>query len=195
MKKYTASPGRFALLILLILCSISTISAQNKAVKIESELLSNLYRVDENLFRSEQPKAPAMKELERMGVQSILNLRRTKSDNRKAKNTNLDLRHVRINTWTIEYNELVAAMKEIKTAPKPVLVHCMHGSDRAGAVVAAYRITFNGWTKEQSLQELRFGGFGFHETWFPNIVSLIEAIDEQQLRQAVGIEMETTKIN
>lgn len=184
-----------AFLVLFNLFLLSSASAQNKAVKVESEFLNNFYKVDENLFRSEQPGAAAMKDLEKIGISSILNLRRTKTDKREARNTELELRQVRINTWTINYAELVNALKEIKDAPKPVLVHCMHGSDRAGAVVAAYRIAFNGWTKEQALEELRFGGFGFHEKWFPHIVQLIENIDEQQMRREVGIEIESTKNN
>jgi tyrosine-protein phosphatase SIW14 len=184
-----------AILMLFTLFLLSTASAQDKAVKVESEFLYNLHRVDENLFRSEQPGAAAMKDLEKIGISSILNLRRTKTDKRKARNTELELRHVRINTWTINYAEVVNALQEIKDAPKPVLVHCMHGSDRAGAVVAAYRIAFNGWSKEQALEELRFGGFGFHEKWFPHIVRLIENIDEQELRLKVGIEIQTSKNN
>jgi protein tyrosine/serine phosphatase len=180
---------------LLFLFISSTATAQTKAVKVNSEFLHNFYWVDENLYRSEQPNAAAMIELEKLGISSILNLRRTKTDKREARMTELELRHVRINSWTINYAELVKALKEIKDAPKPVLVHCKHGSDRAGAVVAAYRIAFNGWSKEQALEELRFGGFGFHEKWFPHIVRLIENIDEQQLRLEVGIEIETTKNN
>jgi len=189
MKNYKRRCCEIGFLIAVYLLSASSLTAQDKVIKIESEHLSNFYRVDENLFRSEQPKAVAMKEIETMGVQSVLNLRRTRTDKRKARNTGLELRHVRINTWTIDYPELLSAMQEIKQSPKPVLVHCMHGSDRAGAVVAAYRIAFNGWTKEQALEELRFGGFGFHERWFPHIVRLIENIDEQQMRRELEIEM------
>jgi tyrosine-protein phosphatase SIW14 len=195
MKNYKRRCREIGFLIAVYLISASSITAQDKVINIDSEHLSNFYRVDENLFRSEQPKAAAMKELEAIGIQSVLNLRRTKTDKRKARNTELELRHVRINTWTINYAEVVNALQEIKDAPKPVLVHCMHGSDRAGAVVAAYRIAFNGWTKEQALEELRFDGFGFHERWFPHIVRLIENIDEQQLRREVGIEIESTKNN
>jgi tyrosine-protein phosphatase SIW14 len=195
MKNYKRRCREIGFLIAVYLISASSITAQDKVINIDSEHLSNFYRVDENLFRSEQPKAAAMKELEAIGIQSVLNLRRTKTDKRKARNTELELRHVRINTWTINYAEVVNALQEIKDAPKPVLVHCMHGSDRAGAVVAAYRIAFNGWSKEQALDELRFGGFGFHEKWFPHIVRLIENIDEQELRLNVGIEIQTTKNN
>lgn len=35
---------------------------------------------------------------------------------------------------------IIDALKVIKDAPKPILVHCLHGSDRTGAVIAMYRI-------------------------------------------------------
>jgi tyrosine-protein phosphatase SIW14 len=181
---------RISFLLVVLLAVNVHVNAQSErqlAVKIEAENLYNLHKVDDVLYRSEQPAANGMSELEMIGLKSVVNLRRTRKDNRKARKTNLELHHVRINTWTIDYENLVAALKAIDRAQKPVLIHCMHGSDRAGAVTAAYRIAFNGWTKEEALKELRFGGFGFHESWFPNIVQLIESIDEQQLRKDAGI--------
>jgi protein tyrosine/serine phosphatase len=65
------------------------------------------------------------------------------------------------------------------------MVHCWHGSDRTGSVVAAYRIVFEGWTTAAALDELRHGGFGYHERWFPNIVELFETLDADELRQRV----------
>jgi tyrosine-protein phosphatase SIW14 len=73
----------------------------------------------------------------------------------------------------------------VRDAPKPVLVHCWHGSDRTGSVVAAYRIVFQNWTPAAALDELRHGGFGYHEKWFPNIITLFETLDADALRQRV----------
>jgi len=179
----------FFLSVLLMAVNVS-LQAQQKqpfAEKIHAQNLHNIHRIDAALYRSEQPNKRGMHELESLGIKSVVNLRRTRKDNWKARKTNLELHHVRINSWTIDYENLVAALQAIDRAPKPALIHCMHGSDRAGAVTAAYRIAFNGWTKEEAIKELRLGGFGFHEEWFPNILRLIESIDEQQLRKDAGI--------
>ena len=82
-------------------------------------------------------------------------------------------------------DDLVSGLRLLRDAPKPVLVHCWHGSDRTGSLVAAYRIVFQDWTREAALDELRHGGFGYHERWFPNIIKLFEALDPAELRRRV----------
>ena len=51
--------------------------------KIESKNFRNLYKLNDSLYRSEQPSKKGMKELERIGIKSILNLRRQKTDEKK----------------------------------------------------------------------------------------------------------------
>ncbi len=41
----------------------------------------------------------------------------------------------------------------------PILVHCLHGNDRTGIVIAAYRILINGWTVEKAKNEMYAHGF------------------------------------
>jgi protein-tyrosine phosphatase len=43
-------------------------------------------------------------------------------------------------------------------ANQPVFVHCYHGEDRTGAVVALYRIVFQGCTVDQAHQEMMKDG-------------------------------------
>jgi protein-tyrosine phosphatase len=38
--------------------------------------------------------------------------------------------------------------------PFPVLIHCKAGSDRAGIMIALYRIKFHGWSIEEARQEM-----------------------------------------
>jgi protein tyrosine/serine phosphatase len=85
----------------------------------------------------------------------------------------------------ITTDDLVEALRIFREADKPVLVHCMHGSDRTGSFVAAYRIVFQNWTREAALDEFRHGGFGYHEKWFPNLIELLGTLDEEDLRERV----------
>ena len=75
----------------------------------------------------------------------------------------LRLERVRFKMWHPE-NEDVVKFLRIATTPalQPVLVHCQHGSDRTGTMVAIYRIAFESWTKAQATDEMINGGFGFH---------------------------------
>lgn len=81
-----------------------------------------------------------------------------------------------ISSWQIyvtgisqEY--LAEIVKTVQLADKPVLVHCQHGEDRTGLVVATYRVIANGWTKDVAWTEaLKFGyrhliNFGLNKTW------------------------------
>ncbi len=56
--------------------------------------------------------------------------------------------------------EVDKALDVIRDRSKqPVLVHCRHGEDRTGAVIAAYRVVVNGWdpaAAEREARELRF---------------------------------------
>lgn len=57
---------------------------------------------------------------------------------------------------TIE--QFLAIMDDPETYP--VLLHCKAGLHRTGVLVAAYRMEYEGRTRQQALQELRDNGFG-----------------------------------
>lgn len=48
-------------------------------------------------------------------------------------------------------NEIIRTLRE---APKPVLIHCLAGSDRTGLVSALYCLTLKGETPAQADREL-----------------------------------------
>ena len=65
-------------------------------------------------------------------------------------------------------DDLLQVMRHIQQAQKlnqKVLIHCYHGSDRTGASVAMYRIIFENWPTEDALNEIKYGGYGFHPVW------------------------------
>jgi len=175
----------FITLLISVSCGISEAvlnTPSTWAQKVQTTSFQNLYKVDENLFRSEQPTKLGMKQLQDLGIKSILNVRNLRNDKCEAKSTDLILKRKRINTWTINYDEVVAALKLIKNSPKPVLIHCKHGSDRTGCVVAAYRMSFQNWSKEEAINEFKSGGYGYHEDAFKNVLKLLESIDAEKLK-------------
>jgi protein tyrosine/serine phosphatase len=179
------------LILILFSCAGPRIVADDRpsawSQKIELDGFSNIYKIDDQVYRSEQPHSREMNILSEYGIKSILNLRQVRNDNREAKGTTLVLKHVPINTWRMSYDDLVKAMVFMQSAEKPVLVHCLHGSDRTGAVIAAYRIVHNGWTKEEAIKELVEGGYGYHATWFPNIIELINSLNVEDLKKDIQI--------
>ena len=79
------------------------------AKPIQLSGVGNLFQVDSFIYRSEQPTAIGMFELEKIGVKSIINLRNLRNDKNELKGKQIIGFQKRINTWTITFDEVVAA--------------------------------------------------------------------------------------
>lgn len=154
---------------------------------VELKGVPNLHKVDEGLYRSAQPSAEGMKALKELGVETIVNLRSFHSDRDEIGTTGLGYEHIYMKAWHPEYKEAVRFL-QIATNPKrrPVLVHCMHGSDRTGAMVAVYRMAVEGWPKDRALREMTEGGYGYHTIWV-NLPEWMEELDVEQVRKDAGL--------
>ena len=120
-------------------------------------------------------------------IRTIVSLRASMDDSSLvAASSALRLEEISFKTWHPE-NEDVVMFLRIATTPalQPVLVHCWHGSDRTGTMVAVYRIVIEGWTKAQATDEMINGGFGFHPLW-QNLIRYIEALDVDAIRAQVA---------
>jgi protein tyrosine/serine phosphatase len=157
------------------------------AVPVIGSSLKNFYALDEKVYRSEQPDTEAFAQLEAFGIKEVLNLRQFHTDHDEAKATGIKLHRVKMNAGDIQPDQLVAALRIIREAQGPILIHCWHGSDRTGIVSAAYRIVFQGWSKEKAIQELKEGGYGYHGRFYPNIIRTLKALDVKSLRLELGL--------
>jgi protein tyrosine/serine phosphatase len=155
------------------------------AVKINDCGLANLYKVDEGVYRSEQPDKKQFQALEKYGIKEILNLRYWHSDKRHAKATNLTLHRVKMNAHNANDFDVVSALRIIKNRKGPILIHCHHGSDRTGLVIAMYRLVFLNETKENVIDEMINGGFGFHEI-YDNIPRYINNVNVNNIRKQLN---------
>jgi tyrosine-protein phosphatase SIW14 len=152
------------------------------AEKMHIRGFRNLYKINEDLYRSEQPHEKGMKDLQKIGIHTIVDLRSCQNDQNEAFNTKLVLIHIPIHAGRISYNDILLSLKSIHNAQKPVLVHCLHGSDRTGCIVAAYRMVYENWSKEEAINEFLEKDFGYHNTLYPNILSLLRSLDTDLLK-------------
>ncbi len=154
------------------------------AQPVQVEGLPNLHRVSGKLYRSAQPTAEGMRAAERLGIRTVVSLRSGQRDAPLALGTDLLLRHVPMRAWDPHFPAAVAALSAIAVSPGPVLVHCWHGADRTGMVVALYRMLEQGWTREAAIREMLEGGYGYHSIW-KDIISFLETVDLEAMRRAL----------
>ena len=116
----------------------------------------------------------------------ILNLRNWINDSYEVKGTNIKEYRVRMRAKRIMDSDVIEALKVIVNSSKPVLVHCYHGSDRTGCIVACYRMVVQMWPREEAIAEFEKKELGYNEAFFPNIRNYLEKVDIESLRKAIS---------
>ena len=123
--------------------------------------LPNFQKVNEGLFRGGQPRQGGYELLSQMGVKTVVNLR---DDDSRAKEEEFEVEQAGLKYFNVPLRRLgppkdekIEALLSIITNPEnqPVFVHCAQGADRTGIVIAAYRITYDGWTFDQAKAEAK----------------------------------------
>ena len=155
------------------------------AQPVASVNVPNLHMVTPELYRAAQPDAAAMQALAEMGIKTIISLRHSKGDRALTAGTGMTLVELPVSAGKAGNDAFVlSALQAICDAEKPVLIHCMHGADRTGLVIAMYRVVEQGWDKEATIDEMTHGGYGFHSI-YDNLPTYIRNADVASLRQAL----------
>ncbi len=147
---------------------------------------ANAHRITATLYRSAQPTREGMRAFAELGVRRVLNLRRFSSDVDLVQGTSLALDEMRINTWKVRDHHVIAVLRILQQSDRgPFLIHCWHGADRTGLMSAMFRIVVQQWSRDDALEELVHGGYGFHSAW-RNILAYVEDVDVDAVRAAVA---------
>jgi tyrosine-protein phosphatase SIW14 len=154
------------------------------ATPVQSQHLKNFYRLDEKVYRSAQPDRKGFQELKAFGITNVLSFRDHHADDKDAKGLGLTLHRVKMEAGEIKDEQVAGALRIIRTAKGPVLIHCWHGSDRTGLVSALYRILYQNWSKDEAIEELMKGGYGYHSL-YRNVPEYIRKVNIEELRRAV----------
>ena len=177
------------LLIILIIGSAALADVPNRpsqwAVPIQLSGVPNLHKIDDNLFRSAQPTRQGMKNLKKLCIKTIINLRAFHSDTDGLRGAGLLDEELSAKTWHIEDEDVIRVLKIIKQKENgPFLIHCKHGADRTGIMSAMYRIVEQGWSKDEAIDEMVYGGYGFHSIW-SNIIRYVKNADIDKIKSAL----------
>ncbi len=147
------------------------------AARVERPGLPNLHQVSPMLYRGAQPTREGLGELRRLGVATVVSLRAFHGEREAVEAAGLGYERISFKVWHPEDEDLRRFLA-IVTDPKrqPVFVHCLRGSDRTGTAVAAYRICVEGWSREDAIEEMVSGEFGFNPR-FRNLEIYLRSFD------------------
>lgn len=154
--------------------------------------LPNLFEVTGGLYRGAQPAIEGFSSLKSMGVKTIVNLRRGDSDAEKLEDTGVSLDgvdyiHIPTKPWDIVHQDVLNFLRlAIDPDRHPLFLHCRHGADRTGTMIAAYRVVIQGWSKDDAIREMTEGGYGFHIFW-ANMPDYIRGLNVEAARVALGL--------
>jgi len=152
------------------------------------EGLPNLYRVSHDLLRGAQPTKKGFGALRRLGVRTVINVRTGRHEATVCERNGLRYVEIPMRAWSFEQDDVVRFL-EVAASPDhaPVFVHCRRGADRTGMLVAVYRVAVLGWSKEDALEEMTHGPYGYNPAW-KKLVYFVEDMDVAQLRRAAGLD-------
>jgi protein tyrosine/serine phosphatase len=145
--------------------------------------VANFGQVSQQLYRGAQPTPQGFAELKKLGVEIVVNLRDEPDQIAAERQTvePLGLRYVSIpwNSWHQPSSQQVAEFLALLQANprKKIFVHCHHGADRTGVMVAAYRIADEHWTPAQAIQEM--DAFHFHGFWLRHLKRYVQDFPRQ----------------
>lgn len=161
----------------------SAMPAFKPAEKIKNGYIPNLGQMAPNLYRGGQPEAEGFAELQKLGVGIVVNFRETeKADkNERAAVEKLGMKYVDI-PWSgfddPDNKHVAQFLQVLKENPDTkVFFHCRRGAERTGVMGAAYRMSFQGWTPEQALQEME--QFKFRGFWFRHLKRYVRSFPDQ----------------
>ncbi|HEX8494048.1 MAG TPA: tyrosine-protein phosphatase [Pyrinomonadaceae bacterium] len=166
--------GRSGVVALALLLFAATTLAQSEASYPE---LPNFHQVSQQLYRGAQPRDGGIRKLKELGIKTIINLRgedeETRAEQAEAEALGLRYFSVPLPGMRRPSDEQVQRVLALINAPErqPLFVHCHHGEDRTGLIIAVYRITHDGWTSEQAKQEAKHYGMSWVQRGMKDYIS------------------------
>ncbi len=125
--------------------------------------LPNLRQAAPHIFRSACPTEQSEEILRRLGIKKILCL--CGKGEKFPLFPDIETVHIPMQVKKPDPESLKKALRLLEETNENILVHCTHGADRTGLVIALYRIQIQHWSKEEALAEMLEGGYGCHIFW------------------------------
>jgi tyrosine-protein phosphatase SIW14 len=127
--------------------------------------IRNFRVVHEGLLRGGQPSAKELAGLSENGVRTVISLRTgLKAMQRErvlTEELGMNFVHLPVYYLSLPDDDMVEQFVRVldDAANHPVFVHCFHGVDRTGFLIATYRMLRMGWQVEEAYAEWQESGF------------------------------------
>jgi uncharacterized protein (TIGR01244 family) len=130
--------------------------------------LKNFGKVNDNYYRGSQPRENEIEQLKRLGVKTVIDLRKDKVPQAADWVSRAGMKYFNIpmKPGRRATDEQTAYFLSLVNDPAngPVYVHCKGGRHRTGALTAVYRITHDGWNADQAWDEMK--RYDFNDGFF-----------------------------
>ena len=118
---------------------------------------TNFDKVADGVYRSNHPGPKRLENYAEMGIKSVLNLRGADGyspwlfEEEACKRLGLELHVAKIYARkTATREELLHLIDKMRTVPKPFVLHCKSGADRAGLASVLYKLAIEGAPLEEA---------------------------------------------
>ncbi len=122
---------------------------------------SNFHKLDEGVYRSNQPSPRQLRKLAKLGVKTIVNFRGVSNfgsyylEKECCESLGIEMIDFRLYSRKMPSKENIHAAREVfQRIEKPVLFHCKSGADRAGIGSALYLLLVKGAPVEEAQKQL-----------------------------------------
>lgn len=129
----------------------------------------NFHQVSDHLYRGAQPTTEGFRNLSRLGIKTIIDLResggRSVSEQRAVEADGMRYISMPMSGIHAPSDEQVAKLLAMvdDNANGPVFIHCRRGADRTGTICACYRISHDHWQNQRALDEAKSFGMAWFE--------------------------------
>ena len=148
------------LLLAIVLSGFQSLPSRAQSQTASASVnIENFGMLNENYYRGSQPNASQLADLKKLGVKTVIDLRKDKVEKASewARAAGLQYINIPLTTKRAATEEQTNYFLNLVNDPAnwPVYVHCKGGRHRTGEMSAIYRITENGWTAEQAYKEMK----------------------------------------
>jgi tyrosine-protein phosphatase SIW14 len=138
---------------------------QDKRLNSHDVPIRNFHQVNDWLYRGGQPGSDGVRALAELGVHTVISLRWGKrgveTERTSVEAAGMNFVSIRLNYWHLPTQPILDEFLSLLNdqQQRPIFIHCLHGADRTGLLIAIFRIAHDGWPVDRAYAEMKQHGF------------------------------------